>query len=178
MYHFSPFSVQRNEVRLFIAIVPRQALFVFPTGNRVFQTSPVIFREEITNIGIVFKLCGYLRFPVLLFFQNAVIRFDCSPVRLPGICFQPFLKRDIERKALPNSLDKKYPVRFRAGKIFFYYRVVGDLDGFSSRFFPAARLGSTFPVSRKQAILSVSLILPPETGRAFSLQKSTSSCFR
>ena len=45
------------------------------------------------------------------------------------------MKRDIERKALPNSLDKKCPVRFRAGKIFFYYRVVGDLDGFSSRFF-------------------------------------------
>ena len=45
------------------------------------------------------------------------------------------MKRDIERKALPNSLDKKCPVRFRAGKISFYYRVVGDLDGFSSRFF-------------------------------------------
>ena len=88
------------------------------------------------------------------------------------------MKRDIERKALPNSLDKKCPVRFRAGKIFFYYRVVGDLDGFSSRFFPAARLGSTFPVSRKQAILSVSSILQPETGRAFSLQNSTSSYFR
>ena len=111
MYHFLLFSVQRNEVRLFIAIVSQQALFVFPTGNRVFQTSPVIFREEITNIGIVFKLCGYLRFSVLLFFQNAVIRFDCFPVRFPGICFQPFLKRDIERKAPPNSLDKKCPVR-------------------------------------------------------------------
>lgn len=76
---------------------------------------------------------------------------------------------------------KKVPLEhcpFRAGKIFFYYRVVGDLDGFSSRFFPAARLGSTFPVSRKQAILSVSSILQPETGRAFSLQNSTSSCFR
>ena len=51
--------------------------------------------KEITDVCIVLKLSADLCFALLLFLYDSIIRPNRITIRLSGVCFQPFLKRNI-----------------------------------------------------------------------------------
>lgn len=85
-----------------------------------------IVRKEITDVCVVLKLPVNLRFSLLLFLQNPMICPNRITVSLSGVCFQPFLKRNIERKAFSDFLTEKCTVLFGANDIRLYDRVLGE----------------------------------------------------
>lgn len=107
-------------------MTPRQALFAVPADDGIVQFLSGIVRKEITDVCVVLKLPVDLRFSLLLFLRNPMICPNRITIGLSGVCFQPFLKRNIERKAFSDFLTEKRTVFFGANDIRLYDRVLGE----------------------------------------------------
>ena len=83
-------------VGLLVPMMPRQALFVVPAYDRIVQALSGIVCKEITDVCVVLKLPVDLRFGLFLFFLDLIIRPNRVAVSLSGVCFQPFLKRNMK----------------------------------------------------------------------------------
>ena len=108
--------VQCCQVRPFISVMPFNALFVFPALYGIGQRSTFIVVEKIPYISIIFKLLIYVLFSGFL---CALYFFICSYricICLSAVGFKPFLKSNIERKAIAYLALKERPVQFRTNK--------------------------------------------------------------
>ena len=115
-------------------MMSRQTLFVIPAYDCVVQALSGIVCKEITDVCVLLKLPVNLRFSLLLFLQNPMICPNRITVSLSGVCFQPFLKRNIERKAFSDFLTEKCTVLFGANDIRLYDRVLGERADVYRRF--------------------------------------------
>lgn len=154
----------------------RQLFFIFPTLNSLVKALALIIGKEIPYICIVFKLLVNFCLTAFLFFKYPIIRSNRIGVSFARIAFKPFLKCNIKRKSVADMFLKKRSVLFRANKIRLNSVSVVMLPiicAFFCTFFAAI----TSPVSRKCAILSVISSFPPDVGKPYRRQKSTSSSF-
>lgn len=127
-------AVQRLKVGALVAVRPALAFSVLPAGNRFLKSSTRVIGEEVSNVGIVFKLPVDRRWMRLFLFQNLMIRPNRVAAGLSGVGAQPFLKRHAEGKALPGFLRRKRPVRFGAHLVRLDDRLPGDRSAAGGRF--------------------------------------------